>query len=178
MGHASGIRTTILRPSVIFGRGDRFLNLFARLARVLPVIPLGSPQARFQPIHVEDVAEAVVASLADPRCFDQAYELGGPRTYTLQQLVEYVARLQGRARPVLPLGPSLSWLQALALEMLPVKLLTRDNLLSMKVDNVCDGPFPGVFGFAPAALEAVVPQYLGTGGPRARYDWFRYRARR
>lgn len=178
VGHASGIRTTILRPSVIFGREDHFLNLFARLARALPVVPLGSPQARFQPIHVEDVARAIVASLREPRSFDQAYDLCGPRTYTLQQLVEYVARLQGRPRPILPLNESLSQLQAWVLEKLPGRLLTRDNLLSMKVDNVCDCPFPEVFGFSPAELDAVVPGYLRDSGPRARYQWFRYRARR
>jgi len=178
VGNASGIRTTIFRPSVLFGRDDRFLNLFARLAQVLPAIPLGSAQARFQPIHVEDVAQAIVACLSDPRCFDQGYDLGGPRTYTLQQLVEYACRVLGVERAVLPLNDSLAHLQALVLEWLPVKLLTRDNVLSMKADNVCDGPFPEVFGFAPAAIEAVVPLYLGEGGPRARYRWFRYRARR
>ena len=178
VGHASGIRTTIFRPSVLFGRDDRFLNMFARLGQLLPAIPLGSPQARFQPIHVEDVAQAIVDCLPDPRCFDQSYDLGGPKAYTLQQLVEYVGRVVGTERPVLPLNDSLAWLQALAFEWLPLKILTRDNVLSMKVDNTCDGPFPDVFGFAPAALEAVVPRYLGEGGPRSRYRWFRYRARR
>lgn len=178
VAHASGIRTTIFRPSVIFGRDDRFLNLFARLAQLLPFIVLASPQARFQPVHVEDVARAVVTGLSEPRCFGQAYDLGGPKAYTLQQLVEYVCRLLGADRPVLPLNDTLSWMQALALEMLPLKLMTRDNVLSMKVDSVCEGPFPEVFGFAPTAVEAIVPHYLGEGSPRARYRWFRFRARR
>jgi NADH dehydrogenase len=178
VAHASGIHTTIFRPSVIFGPEDRFLNLFAKLAQLLPFIALACPQARFQPVYVQDVARAVVASLCDPRCFDQAYDLGGPRTYTLLQLVEYVCRLRGTDRPVLPLNDGLSWLQAAILEKLPAKLMTRDNLLSMKVDSVCDGPFPEVFGFEPTAIEAVVPLYLGDGSPRARYRWFRYRARR
>jgi uncharacterized protein YbjT (DUF2867 family) len=178
VAHASGIRTSIFRPSVIFGREDRFLNLFAKLARVLPVIALACPRARFQPIHVEDVAHAIVTSLENPRCFDQAYELGGPKVYTLQQLVEYACRLAGVDRPVLPLNEGLSLWLATFLEKLPTKLMTRDNLLSMKVDSVCSGPFPEVFGFAPAAMEAVVPLYFGEGNPRARYRAFRVRARR
>ena len=178
VGHASGIRTTIFRPSVIFGREDRFLNLFAQIARALPAIVLASPQARFQPVFVEDVAQAVVASLGDARCFDQSYELCGPRTYTLQQLVEYVCKVLGLERPVFPLNDEMSYVQAWILELLPVKLMTRDNVLSMKVDSTCDCAFQEVFGLSPAGLEAVVPLYLADRAPRARYRWFRYRARR
>ena len=178
VGHASGIRTTIFRPSVLFGREDRFLNLFASLARSLPLIFLASPQARFQPLHVEDAAQAIVESLTDARCFDESFNLCGPRAYTLQQLVEYVCQLLDLERPILPLNESMSMLQARMLELLPVKLMTRDNVLSMKVDSVCDGPFPAVFGFTPAALESIVPLYLTDRAPRARYRWFRYRARR
>jgi NADH dehydrogenase len=178
VGHASGIRTTIFRPSVIFGREDRFLNLFARIARALPLIFLASPRARFQPVYVEDAARAIVASLGDARCFDQSFGLCGPRAYTLQQLVEFVCKVLGVERPILPLSEPLSMLQASVLERLPVKLMTRDNVLSMKVDSVCEGPFPEVFGFPPTAMEAVVPQYLTDRAPRARYRWFRFRARR
>ncbi|HEX7810810.1 MAG TPA: complex I NDUFA9 subunit family protein [Burkholderiales bacterium] len=178
VAQASAIRTTILRPSVIFGRDDRFLNLFAQLARALPAIILASPRARFQPVHVEDVAQAITASLTEPRCFDQSHDLCGPKVYTLQQLVEYVCRVTGRERPVLPLNDEMSYLQAWILEWLPVKLMTRDNYYSMKTDSVCDCPFPDLFGISPTALEAVVPLYLAEHAPRARYRWFRYRARR
>jgi len=178
VAHAAGIRTTIFRPSVIFGREDRFLNLFARLARVLPVIVLASPQARFQPVFVEDVARAVVLSLEEARTAGQSYELGGPRVYTLQELVEYVCRTLGLERPIIPLNDRLSFLQAWMMEWLPVKLMTRDNYFSMKVDSVCAGRFPVLFGFEPTPLEAVVPLYLAENTPRARYRWFRFRARR
>jgi NADH dehydrogenase len=178
VGHASGIHTTIFRPSVIFGREDRFLNLFARLAQALPVVVLACPQARFQPVHVEDVAQAIVRSLADPRCFDQSYDLCGPKAYTLQQLVEYVCGQLGLERPIVPLGDGLSALQARLLGLLPVKLMTHDNYLSMKTDSTCDGPFPAVFELQPAPLDAVVPLYMAERMPRARYRWFRYRARR
>ncbi len=178
VAQAAGIRTTIFRPSVIFGREDRFLNLFARLVRSLPVIVLASPQARFQPVFVEDVARAVVLSLGEARTADQNYELCGPAIYTLQELVEYVCRVLGLERPVIPLNDPLSYLQAWMMEWLPVKLMSRDNYYSMKVDSVCACPFPGVFGFEPTPLEAVVPLYLAENTPRARYRWFRFRARR
>jgi len=177
VAQASGIRTTIFRPSVIFGREDRFLNLFAQLAHALPVIMLASPKARFQPVYVEDVARAIVESLELSRTYDESLELCGPATYTLQELVEYVCRLLQVERPILSLNDEMSHLLAWMMEWLPVKLMSRDNYLSMKVGNVCACPFPEMFGFAPSPLEAVVPQYLLDNTPRARYRWFRFRAR-
>ena len=174
--NASGLDWTIFRPSVVFGRGDRFLNMFANLLRMLPVIFLASPGARFQPVFVEDVATAFVHSLADRSSIGRRYDLCGPRVYTLRELVELVARITGYRRPVIGLGATLSYLQALALELLPVKLMTRDNYYSMKVDNVSDQPFP--FGIQPAAIEAVVSAYLGNDAPRARYRSYRDHARR
>jgi NADH dehydrogenase len=175
---AEGLQTTVFRPSVIFGQEDHFLNLFARLARVLPVIVLASPNARFQPVHVDDVARAVSAALADARTFGRSYDLCGPRVYTLRELTEYVVRVAGLRRVIIGLNRPLSMLQAMVLEHLPGKLLTRDNVRSMQVDNVCACAFPEVFGFAPTPLEAVAPLYLSGATPRARYRWFRFRARR
>jgi NADH dehydrogenase len=172
------LQTTIMRPSVIFGREDHFLNLFARLARRLPVIALASPGARFQPVHVDDVARAIVTSLREAHTFGQRYDLCGPRVYTLRQLVELVVRAAGLRRPVIGLGPSASMLQAAVLEHLPGKLMTRDNIRSMSVDSVCRCDFPAVFGFTPTPLEAVAPLYIAGATPRARYHWFRFRARR
>jgi uncharacterized protein YbjT (DUF2867 family) len=175
---ATGIQTTVLRPSVIFGRDDSFLNLFARLARLLPVIALASPQARFQPIFVEDVARALSGCLTDPHTFGHSYDLCGPKVYTLRQLVEYVCRTLGVHRPIIGLNEPLSLLQAALLERLPGRLMTRDNVYSMRVDSVCDCAFPELFGFSPTPLEAVVPEYLAGVTPQTRYRWFRYRARR
>lgn len=171
-------QTTILRPSVIFGREDHFLNLFAQLARRMPLVVLASPGARFQPVHVDDVAHAIVASLREAHTFGQRYDLCGPRVYTLRQLVEYVVHAAGLRRPVIGLGAALSMLQAAVLEHLPGKLMTRDNIRSMSVDNVCRCDFPAVFGFTPTPLEAVAPLYIAGATPRARYNWFRFRARR
>ncbi len=169
---------TILRPSVIFGANDTFLNLFASLARALPVLALARPGARFQPIWVEDVVRALAACLDDPATVGQAYNLCGPRAYTLEELVRYVIKLTGRRRLLLPLPDWAASLQAFVLEHLPGPIMTRDNLLSMSVDNVCGGPFPEVFGFRPSALEAVVPEYLGESNLKGRYRNYRYRAGR
>ncbi|HEX6828623.1 MAG TPA: complex I NDUFA9 subunit family protein, partial [Burkholderiales bacterium] len=156
----SGLDWTLFRPSVIFGREDSFLNLFARLLRALPVVALARPGARFQPVFVEDVARAFVQSLDLPETIGQSHDLCGPKVYTLRELVEYVGRLVGRERPIIGLGDGLSYLQAFAMELLPVKLMTRDNLDSMKLDSVCGCDFPAEFDFQPTAMEAVVPQYL------------------
>ncbi len=172
----SGLAWTIFRPSVIFGSDDRFLNLFAQLLKLFPVMALGSPNARFQPVFVEDVAAAFVKGLADLASHGKRYDLCGPRVYTLRELVDFVAAATGRRRPVIGLNDTLSWLQALSMERLPVKLLTRDNYNSMKVDSVCDCPLP--FGIVPSALEAVAPAWLGPVTPRARYQQYRSQVRR
>ena len=175
----SGLAWTIFRPSVIFGRGDGFLNLFARLLRLAPVLPLACPGARFQPVFVEDVAAAFVKSLADLGSVGKSHDLCGPRVYTLRELVEYVGVVTGRTRPIVGLSDRLSYLQAFSMELFPLKqalgaldmLMTRDNYYSMQVDSVCACDFP--FGIVPAALEAVAPSWLGNRTPRARYQQFR-----
>ena len=173
---ASGLDWTIFRPSVIFGREDRFLNLFAKLQRTFPVMFLGSAEARFQPVFVEDVAASFVASAKNLQTFGQSYDLAGPHVYTLQELVEYVGEITGHRRPVAPLGPSAAKLQAAIMERLPGKLLTRDNVKSMTRPNVSSAPFP--FGITPTPLEAVVPAWLANRTPRARYFLFRDRVHR
>jgi uncharacterized protein YbjT (DUF2867 family) len=175
---AAEVPVTIFRPSVIFGEGDHFLNLFATLVRAFPVLPLAASQARFQPIWVEDVARCFAVALGNPRTFGQSYELGGPKAYTLEELVRFVAATLGRSRAVIGLPGPLAQLQALVLEHMPGKLMTRDNLASMRVANVCAGPFPAVFGFQPTALESVVPGYMAASGARARYDGYRHHAGR
>jgi NADH dehydrogenase len=146
--------------------------------RLFPVIALGGASARFQPIWVEDVARCVTGALGEPRHFGQTYELGGPEVRTLEELVRFVCATLGKRRIVVALPQALAMIQAMALEILPGKLLTRDNLRSMSVDNVCSGPFPAEFGFKPAALEAIVPEYLADDRSRARYSRYRYYAGR
>jgi NADH dehydrogenase len=165
--HGEDLAVTVFRPSVIFGPEDSFLNLFARLLYWTPIFPLGSPNAKFQPVYVGDVAHAYVASLNNPATFGQRYELCGPAVYTLQELVEFVARVKGLKRTVMPLSDEMSSLQAMVLGLMPVKMLTHDNYLTLKTDAVCSCPFPEVFGIQPAALEAEAPLYLaGIQPPR------------
>jgi NADH dehydrogenase len=170
---ASGLDWTIFQPSVIFGREDSFLNLFAKLVRVLPVMAIGGADVRFQPVFVGDVADCFVRALTEDATIGQKYPLCGPRVYTLRELVRYVGEISGHERPVVALGPALARLQAGALEMLPGKLMSRDNLASMERDSVCDCPFPAIFGVTPTALEAVAPTYLSPAAARSRYDDYR-----
>lgn len=172
----SGLDVTVFRPSVVFGPGDAFLNLFAQLVKWLPVIALGSPRARFQPVYVEDVAAAFVTAMAAHDAIGQRYDLCGPKVYSLRELVEFVGRTTGAVRPVIGLSDGLSYWQALAMELMPVTLLTRDNYYSMKVDSVCRCAFP--FGIAPKGLEALAPAWLAHRTPRGRYQQFRDRAGR
>ncbi len=174
---AAGCAWTILRPSVVFGRGDRFLNLFADLARVFPVLPLAGARARFQPVWVEDVAEVVLRCLRDPAAAGQTFEVAGPRAYTLRELVEYVSELIGHPRPVIPLPEILALLQARLMEFAPQPLMSRDNVRSMRADNVAGGaPLP--FGLQATPLEAVAPDWLGGAGLRQKYYPFRRNANR
>jgi NADH dehydrogenase len=172
----SGLAWTLFRPSVVFGREDSFLNLFAALLRFAPVLALASPRTRFQPVFVDDVAAAFVKGLADLASHGRSYDLCGPRVYTLRELVEYVGRATGRRRMIIGLGDTMSYCQALVMEWLPVKLMTRDNYYSMKVDSVCGCEFP--FAIVPTALEAVAPSWLGNRTPRARYQGLRGQAGR
>lgn len=173
---ATDLDATVFRPSVVYGPEDKFLNLFARLARRLPVLAVPSAEARFQPVYVGDVSQAFAEALDDPDATGRRYELAGPREYTLKELVDLVCQLTGRHRLVVGLPAGLSSIQAFFLEKLPGRLMSRDNLRSMQVPNTTQAPFP--FGIQPRALEAVAPTYLAPSGPRERYPQLRWRARR
>lgn len=173
---AEDLDVTVFRPSVMFGPEDSFLNRFAALTRFLPALAIPCPQARFQPVYVRDVARAIAASLDDMVSHGWRYELGGPREYTLRELVELVCRVTGRRRWVIGLPDGLARLQAWVLEHLPGKLMSRDNLDSMKVPNVTSAPFP--FGIRPQPVEAVLPSYLPPIDPFELYPSLRLRNRR
>lgn len=161
MRAATELQVTSFRPSVVFGPDDAFLNLFAQMQTWLPVMALGGADARFQPVFVGDVAQAFVDALDDPASFGQVFELVGPHVYTLRELVQLAGRYSGRARPVIGLPAALARLQAFMLEHLPGgPLMSRDNLDSMKSDNVASGIFPVPSGWQPTPLEAVAPDYL------------------
>jgi NADH dehydrogenase len=166
---------TVFRPSVVFGEGDRFLNLFAALQRLFPVIFLGCADARFQPVYVGDVAQAFVFALEHARAAGKTYELAGPQIYTLRELVRMAGAYSGHPRSIVALPQSLARLQAWVLEHLPGgPLMSRDNLASMTVDNVAVHPMDPDLGIVPTPLEAVAPRYLGAPSAR-RLDALRAR---
>lgn len=156
----AGLDLTIFRPSVIFGRGDSFLTLFARMARIAPFFPLAGADARFQPVWVEDVAATVAGSLARADSVGKAYDLCGPTQYSLRELVSYAAAVAGHPRMVIGLPEAIAWLQAWAMEFIPNGPLARDNIRSMRVPSVCDAGCALPFGRTATALEVVAPSYL------------------
>lgn len=136
---------TILRPSVIFGKDDQFINLFAKLQNIFPFMPLAGADTRFQPVWVQDVAQALVHCVNTPSTQGQVYDVCGPDVLTLAELVQLAGRWSGHARPVIPLPYAVGWLQALLMEWAPgPTLMSRDNLDSMKVHNVSKGNLPGL----------------------------------
>jgi uncharacterized protein YbjT (DUF2867 family) len=176
---ASGVPAVILRPSVMFGEDDRFMNRFAKLQRRLPVMPLPCADARIQPVWVDDVAAAVAAAL-DLR-HAESIECTGPTIYTLRRLVELAGRWSGHPRPVWALPPALGRLQAAFMEMLPGRpALSRDNLDSMQVANVASGRHPTLarLGITPRALESVMPPVLAARAGAARLNSLRTLAHR
>lgn len=179
---ASGLDWTIFRPSVIFGPEDKFLNMFAQLARLFPVLPVGGTAVRFQPVWVGDVADAFCNALDKRATFGGTYELAGPRVYTLRELVEFAARASGHPRPVIGMPGAAARMQAMLMELAPGEpLMSRDNLDSMKVDNVASvQPFEPApeLGIRLTAMEAEAPSYLSGQGSRARLSSFRARAHR
>ncbi|AXE31490.1 NAD-dependent dehydratase [Chromobacterium phragmitis] len=158
----AGLDWSILRPSVVFGRDDAFLNMFAGLQKLLPALPLAGADCRMAPIWVDDVARAVCECLARRKTVGKRMDLAGPETYTLAELARLAGRASGHSRPVFGLPDSLAMLQAALMESLPgPTLMSRDNVRSLRWDNVSDQPFPSdLLGFAPAALSALAPDWL------------------
>ena len=165
-----GFDLSILRPSVIFGEGDKFLTLFAKLQKLFPLMPLAGAAARFQPVWVEDVANAVVACLkgANGQPSPRIIEVAGPEVLTLKEIVQLAAQASGVAggsgRPVIALPAWAGRLQATLMGLAPgAPLMSLDNLDSMKVDNVATGKWKGLasLGIKASALLPIARQYLG-----------------
>lgn len=176
---ATQLATTIFRPSVVFGPEDRFLNTFAALQRLFPVLPLAKPDAKFQPVYVGDVVKAIVGTLDLDAASGRTYELGGPTVYTLESLVRYCGELIGRQARIVRLPDALAYMQALTFEALPgAPLITRDNLDSMSLDAVMSGPLAPELNLEPVAVEAIAPAYLNEASLRSRFSAFRATAGR
>lgn len=170
---------SIFEPSVIFGPGDSFLNRFAALLAVLPLVfPLAKPNARFQPVFVDDVIEAIVRCLHGGACSRQTYELGGPRQYSLREIVAFVAEVTGRPRLIIGLPDFIARLQAFVMNFVPGRPFSSDNYRTLGVDSVCAQDGFAQLGIKPQSMAGAARQYLGAFEDNARLSRARALARR
>jgi len=173
----AGVPLSVLRPSVVFGADDHFLNLFARMQMLTPLVPLAGSRARFQPVWVRDVAQALYACAE--RGTAGVFEAVGPQVFTLAELVRLAGRRAGHERPIWPLPHSLAAAQAWLLEHLPgPTLMSRDNLRSLQVDSVASGRLPTLdaLGIWSASIDRAWAQE--RGGVAMDGELLRWRASR
>jgi len=150
---------TVLRPSVMFGEDDRFTNLFAGLIAGLPMLPVFGPQAKLQPVWVDDVAEALANALADPRAHGgKTYELAGPEPIAMRELHERIATAQGRTPTFVPVPDALSAIFA----ALPLTPMNSDQWRMLKAGSVASGKLPGLkeLGVAPHPLGLFLDRWM------------------
>ncbi len=166
---SSALDWTIFQPSVMFGPGDSFLNRFAGLLAAIPVaFPLAKPNARFQPVLVDDVIEAVLRCLNGGATSRQTYELGGPQVYSLREIVGLVAKLTGRRRWIVGLPDVVARTQALVMDFVPGRPFSSDNYRSLTIDSVCTEDGFAKLGIKPQSMVASARQYLGALEDNAR----------
>ncbi|MBW8785746.1 MAG: complex I NDUFA9 subunit family protein [Novosphingobium sp.] len=150
---------TILRPAILFGPDDAFLNRFARLIAWLPVLPVFGPEAKLQPVFVDDAADAAAAALCDPTAHGgRSYELNGPEVLSMLELNRAIAAAQGRRRGFIPLPDGLSG----AIAALPLAPITRDQWLLLKRGDVASGMLPGLkdMGITPRPLSLFLDRWM------------------
>lgn len=150
---------TIIRPSVVFGPEDHFFNRFAAIARLAPFMPVIAGRTKLQPVYVGDVADAIMAAIDRPR---EMFELGGPRVWSMREILAYILQQIGRDKRMIPVPMCIARIQAAIMELIPGQLLTRDQLLMLQRDNVVTPGNPGLseLGIVPTPVELVVPAYL------------------
>jgi uncharacterized protein YbjT (DUF2867 family) len=171
---AQDLAVTTFKPSIIFAPDDDFFNKFADLLKFSLALPLACPNSRFAPVYVEDVAQAFEVALENDATIGQSYELCGPRVYTFKEIVEDIARMLGKKRLVVGLPDSLARLQGKIFGMLPVKIFTTDNYLSLQVDSVCSCNGLEALGITPHSVEGIMPAHFACRP----YDTLRQSARR
>jgi NADH dehydrogenase len=160
---------TIFQPSVMFGPGDSFLNRFAGLLAAIPFsLPLARPNARLQPVLVDDVVNALRQCLHGGASSRQTYELGGPQVYTLRAIVSLVAKLTHHRRWIMGLPDFAGRLQAFFMNFVPGRPFSGDNYRSLKVDSVCSEDGFAKLGIKPQSMAASARLYLGAQEDNAR----------
>ncbi len=163
---------TILRPSVMFGREDNFLNRFAAMGRLAPALPVIRGAAKFQPVYVADVGRAIAAAALDPGSHaGQTYELGGPQVMTMRELMQWVGEVTGRDRPLIDLPDPISGLIAKLTGWAPGAPITSDQWLMLASDNIVSPGARGLeaLGIAKTPLEAVAEGWLTAYRRRGRF---------
>jgi uncharacterized protein YbjT (DUF2867 family) len=167
------IAVTSFRPSVIFGPDDSFLNRFATLLRIPGPMPLACPDAVLSPVFIDDVVRAFGDALPDRTTFGRHYELCGPRSYALKDLVSFVAEHSDQRKWIIGLPDWASKLQAKLLQFVPGKPFTPDNYLSLQTPNVCHQDGFGALGISPSSLEVAGARCLRKDGRVRRLDQIR-----
>jgi len=170
----SGLPVTIFCPSVMFGNSDGLYTRFANLLQAMPFMPLACAEARFAPVFVGDVANAITDAIDDPATIGQSYNLCGPDIFTLQEIVQYTADVLEVKRKIVPLPNGIAKIQAFMMELVPGKPFSRDNYNSMKVDSVCEDSD----SLQPTSVSKIVPTYLGKMNRQSRLQHYREMARR
>lgn len=166
----------IMRPSIIFGQGDGFFNLFGALARLSPVLPLVGAKTKFQPIYVGDVADAFAAAATGKAKPGKIYELGGPEVETMRQLMQRLLKQVHRTRILLPVPTMLAKFKAFFLQLLPSPLLTVDQVILLESDNVVSDEATkqkrtlAAFDVLPTSMEAILPTYLWRFRKHGQFD--------
>jgi NADH dehydrogenase len=166
----------ILRPSIVFGPGDGFFNLFGRMAQLSPVLPLiGGGVTRFQPVYAGDVADAVLAALKTPAAQGKTFELGGPRIYTFEDLLRLILKETAQRCTFAHIPFALARVNGFFGEFLPKPPLTRDQVEQLKRDNVVlpEALTLADLGITPTALEAILPTYMEQYRPGGRFGGLR-----
>ena len=170
----SQVPWTIVAPSVVFGFGDTLFNKFALLLRLSPgVMPVVRPGARFSPVHVGNVAEAILRSLLGEDMKNRRLPLGGPETWTMHRMVDYTRRQIGSRKLLFDVPDRIARLQATAMWLLPGRPFSPDQYRTLTVDALAGTEALEELGIRPTAVEAVVPQYLGNDRRQLRFDRFR-----
>ncbi|MBF9029368.1 NAD(P)H-binding protein [Rhodobacterales bacterium HKCCE3408] len=168
----------ILRPSIMFGPGDGFFNMFGSMARVSPVIPIFGANSKFQPVYVDDVAAAAVKGVTG-EAQGGIYELGGPEIMTFRELIQLVLQITQRRRLILPLpywvgsamGGALNIAQMLTFGLFKNRIITPDQVILLREDNVANPDMPGLkdLGIEPVSMDAVLEDYLWPYRPSGQY---------
>jgi uncharacterized protein YbjT (DUF2867 family) len=170
---AANPSATILRPSIVFGPEDNFLNRFAAMIRMAPIVPVIAPNVKFQPVYVVDIAHAIVAAVTDPAAHGgKSYSLGGPNVLSMKQLLVWIAEVSGRTPDFIDVPDGIASLLARLTGWLPGAPITSDQWLMLQADNIVPPGAAGLeaLGIDPTPMAAIAPSWLVRFRPSGRFS--------